>query len=97
MERKREIEKNERVGSQPLIAPTRLAAILPGAGKLVLTRLPLTEALACPTRRPARRGFPMGLPNVEPVYTWVRLAQRVPVMIVIDWVPSGVPLVSGMT
>lgn len=38
-----------------------------------------------------------GLPNVDPVYTWVRLAQRVPVRIAIDKVPSGVPLVSGTT
>lgn len=38
-----------------------------------------------------------GLPNVDPIYTWVRLAQRVPVRISIDEVPSGVPLVSGMT
>jgi RND family efflux transporter MFP subunit len=38
-----------------------------------------------------------GLPNVDPVYTWVRLAQRVPVRIQITHVPDGVPLVSGMT
>jgi RND family efflux transporter MFP subunit len=38
-----------------------------------------------------------GLPNVDPVYTWVRLAQRVPIRIVIDNVPPGVPLVSGLT
>jgi multidrug resistance efflux pump len=38
-----------------------------------------------------------GLPNVDPIYTWVRLAQRVPVRIAIDEVPAGVPLVSGMT
>jgi RND family efflux transporter MFP subunit len=38
-----------------------------------------------------------GLPNVDPVYTWVRLAQRVPVRIKITDVPPGVPLVSGMT
>ena len=38
-----------------------------------------------------------GLPNVDPVYTWVRLAQRVPVRIAIDHVPPGVPLVSGLT
>jgi RND family efflux transporter MFP subunit len=38
-----------------------------------------------------------GLPNVDPVYTWVRLAQRVPVRIAIDAVPTDVPLVSGMT
>jgi RND family efflux transporter MFP subunit len=38
-----------------------------------------------------------GLPNVDPIYTWVRLAQRVPVRLAIDMVPTGVPLVSGMT
>jgi RND family efflux transporter MFP subunit len=38
-----------------------------------------------------------GLPNVNPVYTWVRLAQRVPVRIRITHLPAGVPLVSGMT
>jgi RND family efflux transporter MFP subunit len=38
-----------------------------------------------------------GLPNVDPIYTWVRLAQRVPVRIRITHVPDGVPLVSGMT
>jgi len=38
-----------------------------------------------------------GLPNVDPIFTWVRLAQRVPVRIAIDKVPDGVPLVSGMT
>jgi RND family efflux transporter MFP subunit len=38
-----------------------------------------------------------GLPNVDPVYTWVRLAQRVPVRIHITHVPAGIPLVSGMT
>jgi hypothetical protein len=38
-----------------------------------------------------------GLPSVDPVYTWVRLAQRVPARIAIDQVPPGVPLVSGMT
>jgi len=38
-----------------------------------------------------------GLPSVDPIYTWVRLAQRVPVRIAIETVPDGVPLVSGMT
>jgi len=30
-----------------------------------------------------------GLSNVDPVYTWVRLAQRAPVLIAIDNVPPG--------
>jgi multidrug resistance efflux pump len=42
-------------------------------------------------------GGAQGLPNVNPVFTWVRLAQRVPVRVAIDHVPLGVPLVSGLT
>ena len=38
-----------------------------------------------------------GLPNVNPVFTWVRLAQRVPVRVAIDQVPPGIPLVSGLS
>jgi multidrug resistance efflux pump len=38
-----------------------------------------------------------GLPSVEPVYTWVRLAQRIPIRIKIDSVPKDVTLAAGMT
>jgi len=38
-----------------------------------------------------------GLPSVNPVFTWVRLAQRIPVRIDIDEVPRGVTLAAGMT
>jgi RND family efflux transporter MFP subunit len=38
-----------------------------------------------------------GLATVNPIFTWVRLAQRVPVHISIDQVPDGVRLVAGMT
>jgi RND family efflux transporter MFP subunit len=38
-----------------------------------------------------------GLASVNPIFTWVRLAQRVPVRIHIDQVPNGVRLVQGMT
>src|SRR3979411_635725 len=38
-----------------------------------------------------------GLASVNPIFTWVRLAQRVPVRIHIDQVPDGVRLVVGMT
>src|SRR6266851_2764165 len=38
-----------------------------------------------------------GLPNVDPIFTWVRLAQRIPVRIRIEQVPPDVPLVAGMT
>ncbi len=38
-----------------------------------------------------------GLPSVEAVYTWVRLAQRIPVRIKIDSVPPTVTLAAGLT
>ena len=38
-----------------------------------------------------------GLASVNPIFTWVRLAQRVPVRIQVDQVPDGVRLVAGMT
>jgi RND family efflux transporter MFP subunit len=38
-----------------------------------------------------------GLANVNPVFYWVRLAQRIPVRIHIDRVPDNVTLAAGMT
>ena len=43
------------------------------------------------------RADEQGLATVNPIFTWVRLAQRVPVRIKIDHVPDGVRLVAGMT
>jgi multidrug resistance efflux pump len=40
---------------------------------------------------------PAGLANVNPIFTWVRLAQRVPVRINIKQLPDGVRLVTGLT
>ncbi|MCB8876023.1 efflux RND transporter periplasmic adaptor subunit [Acidisoma silvae] len=40
---------------------------------------------------------PNGLPEINPVFDWVRLAQRIPVYIAIDHLPAGVVLASGMT
>jgi multidrug resistance efflux pump len=40
---------------------------------------------------------PQGLATVNPIFTWVRLAQRVPVRIRINHVAEGVRLVAGMT
>ncbi len=37
------------------------------------------------------------LPNVNPTFSWVRLAQRVPVWIAIDRVPADLSLVPGRT
>ncbi|OPA89456.1 efflux transporter periplasmic adaptor subunit [Pseudomonas fluorescens] len=38
-----------------------------------------------------------GLPQVSPTFSWIRLAQRVPVRIELDKVPDGVALAAGMT
>jgi multidrug resistance efflux pump len=38
-----------------------------------------------------------GLASVNPIFTWVRLAQRVPVRIRIDQVPDGIRLIAGTT
>jgi len=38
-----------------------------------------------------------GLATVNPIFTWVRLAQRIPVRVHIDEVPEGVVLAAGMT
>lgn len=53
----------------------------------------VTRGISVPNAAPSTQG----LPSVDPVYTWVRLAQRVPVRVRITDVPPGVPLVSGMT
>jgi len=38
-----------------------------------------------------------GIASVNPIFTWVRLAQRIPVRVHIDEVPPGVVLAAGMT
>jgi len=44
-----------------------------------------------------RSSSPNLLANVNPTFTWVRLAQRIPVRIDFDSVPEGVKLVAGQT
>jgi RND family efflux transporter MFP subunit len=44
-----------------------------------------------------RSATPSLLADVSPTFTWVRLAQRVPVRITLDHVPQGTTLVAGMT
>jgi multidrug resistance efflux pump len=53
----------------------------------------LTSAINVPNAQPNAAG----VADVNPVFTWVRLAQRVPVRIHLDVVPEGVRLVQGMT
>jgi len=82
---------------------TKLARLCVGdraEAKLMGYSAPITGHIATVTRGVSvsnAAASTQGLPNVDPVYTWVRLAQRVPVRIAIDNVPAGVPLVSGLT
>ena len=38
-----------------------------------------------------------GLPDVDPIYAWVRLTQRIPVHITLDHVPADILLAAGMS
>jgi multidrug resistance efflux pump len=53
----------------------------------------ISRGINVPNAQPDRAG----LASVNPIFTWVRLAQRIPVRIDIDHVPDGVQLVAGMT
>ena len=44
-----------------------------------------------------RSETPQLLPNVNPTFSWVRLAQRVPVRIALDRTPPGLRLIAGRT
>jgi multidrug resistance efflux pump len=72
----------------------RAEAQLMGYAQPILGRVDtVTRGISVADAAPSTQG----LPSVDPIYTWVRLAQRVPVRIVITDVPPGVPLVSGLT
>jgi multidrug resistance efflux pump len=72
----------------------RAEAVLMGYRDPIVGRVQsVTRGISVSNAAPSTQG----LPNVDPVYTWVRLAQRVPVRIRITDVPAGIPLVSGMT
>jgi multidrug resistance efflux pump len=53
----------------------------------------IARAIAVSNAQPNNQG----IATVNPIFTWVRLAQRIPVRIHIDEVPSGVILSAGMT
>ncbi len=44
-----------------------------------------------------RNQSPNELPNINPTFSWVRLAQRIPVIITFDSVPEDIRLISGRT
>ena len=53
----------------------------------------IARAIAVSNAQPNNQG----VAEVNPIFTWVRLAQRIPVRIHIDEVPPGVILSAGMT
>ena len=55
------------------------------------------ESIAAGVEDRERAGGEAQLANVNPSFTWVRLAQRIPVRIAIDKVPANIRLVSGLT
>jgi hypothetical protein len=55
------------------------------------------DSIARAINVPNAQANQQGLATVNPIFTWVRLAQRIPVRIHIDEVPEGVVLSAGMT
>jgi multidrug resistance efflux pump len=55
------------------------------------------ESLAGGIADDQRSNSPNLLPAVNPTFTWVRLAQRIPVRIHVDWMPPGTRLILGRT
>jgi multidrug resistance efflux pump len=72
--------------------PTRIK--LMGHGKILLGHVDsIARVINVANSQPDARG----VANVNPIFTWVRLAQRIPVRIHIDEMPLGVVLSAGMT
>ncbi|PNG24436.1 HlyD family secretion protein [Methylocella silvestris] len=83
---------------------TQIARIRPGdPAEIILMGFPdqpiegRVESLARGIMDPNATPGVAGLPAVNPVFTWVRLAQRIPVRITFDAAPKGVHLAAGMT
>jgi len=55
------------------------------------------ESIAAGVEDRERGGSETDLANINPAFTWVRLAQRIPVRIAIDKLPPNVRLVPGQT
>ena len=73
-------------------APARLKLV--GVDAVLTGRVGgIARGIDDPNAAPDQRG----LASVNPIFTWVRLAQRIPVRIDLDPVPDGVRLAAGMT
>lgn len=78
----------------------RIAQGAPAAVRLMGERAEIrghVESIAGGIEDRDRAAGPNLLANVNPTFSWVRLAQRVPVRIAIDQLPEGVRLLPGRT
>jgi hypothetical protein len=67
---------------------------LMGHGEIVRGHVDsIARAINVANAQPAAQG----VANVNPIFTWVRLAQRIPVRVDVDEVPAGLTLSAGMT
>jgi RND family efflux transporter MFP subunit len=65
-----------------------------GGGPALLGHVQSIDAGIADTERSAS---PNLLANINPTFTWVRLAQRIPVRIQLDQIPPGTRLIAGLT
>ncbi|WP_018390199.1 HlyD family secretion protein [Ancylobacter sp. FA202] len=75
------------------LGDTARVALMAYPQKLTGTVTGIGRGIAVPNAQPDGSG----LATVNPVFTWVRLAQRVPVRIVLDHVPPDITLAAGLT
>ena len=79
----------------PRIAQGAAATVrLMGEGRVIAGRV---ESIAGAIEDRDRAAGPNLLANVNPTFSWVRLAQRIPVRIAIDTLPPGLRLLPGRT
>lgn len=78
-----DIHVGDRADVALMAYPQRLSGHVTGIGR----------GIAVPNAQPDGTG----LATVNPVFTWVRLAQRVPVRVVLDAPPPGIVLSAGLT
>jgi hypothetical protein len=58
---------------------------------------PVVARKLCSRGASPRAACDQGIATANPIFTWVRLAQRIPLRIVLEAVAEGVVLVAGMT
>jgi multidrug resistance efflux pump len=76
-----------RIGDSARVSLTGLGTVLEGHV------VGIARGISVPNAQPD----PAGLATVNPIFTWIRLAQRIPVRVALDDVPPDVTLAVGLT